>query len=351
MKSTSQFSKSPTIRKLLTDPNIVGVAKGLKKRGGKPTNLQSVVFFVKKKLPPSTVTPGTMVPETILFEGYQGSLYRTDVVEVGEIWALGVVPKGVNLKKRQRPAFPGVSIGHKDITAGTFGFVAHAKGTKVPLIVSNNHVLANSNDAAFGDHILQPGPADGGASYDQIGSLQRFVPISFSEEPAQCPVGKVVAWLLNALMLATKRRTRFLTTTVKQDVNLVDAACAIPLNEDDVTQEFVGMDWGKIGGMASVFPGDIVFKRGRTTEVTGGSVQYVGATVKVNYGQGKVATFEDQILLDNMSQGGDSGSAIVQINEGEEPTMLVGLLFAGSDQVTIANTASNVLSALKLEIP
>jgi V8-like Glu-specific endopeptidase len=42
-----------------------------------------------------------------------------------------------------------------------------------------------------------------------------------------------------------------------------------------------------------------------------------------------------------MSQGGDSGSAVL-----DEKNQLVGLLFAGSDTTTIINRIENVFSAL-----
>ena len=66
----------------------------------------------------------------------------------------------------------GVSIGHYAITAGTPGAFVKDKTTAETLILSNNHVMANSNDASIGDAILQPGPADGGKSpQDRIAAL------------------------------------------------------------------------------------------------------------------------------------------------------------------------------------
>ena len=57
---------------------------------------------------------------------------------------------------RHRPAPLGVSIGHPDITAGTLGFKVK-DGAGNSYILSNNHVMANSNQASIGDNILQPG--------------------------------------------------------------------------------------------------------------------------------------------------------------------------------------------------
>lgn len=80
---------------------------------------------------------------------------------------------------RLRAAPLGASIGHPDITAGTLGFkVKDNSGDSY--ILSNNHVMANSNNASIGDNILQPGPFDGGSDPgDKIGTLANFVEIKF----------------------------------------------------------------------------------------------------------------------------------------------------------------------------
>ncbi len=84
---------------------------------------------------------------------------------------------------KMRPAPGGISVGHVRVTAGTLGCLA--RGRRAPrnqrvLMLSNNHVIANSNNARFGDSIIQPGRADGGRSpRDQIAILERFVPIRF----------------------------------------------------------------------------------------------------------------------------------------------------------------------------
>jgi hypothetical protein len=87
-----------------------------------------------------------------------------------------------------------------------------------------------------------------------------------------------------------------------------------------------------------------VKKSGRTTGLTSGTVQLLDASVQVGYGAGKIALFTNQILTTNMSQGGDSGSLLVD-GEGKKA---VGLLFAGSDQVTIHNPIGFVKDALKV---
>ena len=82
-------------------------------------------------------------------------------------------------------------------------------------------------------------------------------------------------------------------------------------------------------------------KSGRTTGLTSGRVTVMAATVTVDYGGGRTAIFDDQVITTPMSAGGDSGSIIVN-SEG----YVVGLLFAGSDQVTIYSPWSYVAQAL-----
>jgi hypothetical protein len=82
-------------------------------------------------------------------------------------------------------------------------------------------------------------------------------------------------------------------------------------------------------------------KSGRTTGLTTGSIEQIDVTVNVQYSENQIAIFTDQLLAGAMSQGGDSGSAVL-----DESNQLVGLLFAGSDTTTIINRIENVFSAL-----
>jgi hypothetical protein len=89
-----------------------------------------------------------------------------------------------------------------------------------------------------------------------------------------------------------------------------------------------------------------VCKSGRTTAFTTGTIRVLEATMTVNYGLDRVATFEGQIVSTAMSQGGDSGSLLVT----NDTHHAVGLLFAGSSQATIFNPIQAVLDQLRVEI-
>ncbi len=134
---------------LMAKPNVIGVGTGYKVSDGERTEELCLVTLVRQKVPPSALQADAMVPKSI--EGV-----RTDVIEIGDVRALQT------RTSRWRPAPAGVSLGHYRITAGTFGCLVRDRASGAPLMLSNNHVLANSNDATVGDAILQPGPADGG---------------------------------------------------------------------------------------------------------------------------------------------------------------------------------------------
>jgi hypothetical protein len=233
------------------------------------------------------------------------------------------------------------------VTAGTLGCLVRKDGRRH--ILSNNHVIANSNDAAAGDPILQPGSADGGRDpADRIAELGEWVPIVFEGEQdngSTCPVANATVQALNAVAAALGSRTRL--RAVRQDrasqapENLVDCAIAVPLDERDVTDEI--LEIGTIAGLAEGTLGMGVQKTGRTTGLTASSIQQIDVTVRVSYGPGRTATFADQLLAGAMSQGGDSGSAVLSADN-----RLVGLLFAGSTNTTILNRIQNVFQALQV---
>jgi hypothetical protein len=125
-----------------------------------------------------------------------------------------------------------------------------------------------------------------------------------------------------------------------QAANQVDAAVARPNANADVLDEI--LEIGVVSGTLPAELGMAVRKSGRTTGLTTGEIIVMEATVTVSYGPGKDAVFENQLIMGPMSQGGDSGSLIVAGGS----LQAVGLLFAGSEQSTIASPIEAVLSCL-----
>jgi len=327
---------------LFAKRGVVGYGRARKIKAGIDTGMECIAVFVEKKLPKDKLALNNIIPKSI-----DGVL--TDVIETGKIKALERTGKYL-------PAPGGCSIGHYAITAGTLGAIVKETGVEPPppepppdqpppdntcpiavawvgvgnflagifgrkskiwkvgkkdvapagtrLILSNNHVLANSNAGKIGDAIYQPGPYDGGRAADKIASLLRFVPVNF-----------------------------------QGGYNTVDCALALPISDDLVSDEI--LEIGKVAGVReSVTVGTKIKKSGRTTELTTGSVLATDVVVQVDYG-GPVAFFEGQFVGGAMSAGGDSGSLCL-----DDQNMAVGLLFAGSDQVTIFNPISEVIKSL-----
>jgi len=318
---------------LLAKPNVVATGIGYKITNGRPTDELALICSVVVKQPKKSLTAKELIPARI-------QNIPTDVYPSGIIYALQ------DPTKRFRPAPGGVSIGHKDITAGTLGCLV--KKNETVYILSNNHVLANSNEGEIGDAILQPGPYDGGHfPEDRIAELSEFIPIQFKGGDgggtSPCPFARSAAAILNLLAAVVGSKSRLQPVRMKASENIVDCAIAKPLDPNDVKNEILRI--GKITGTIEGTLGMKIKKSGRTTGLTTGSIIQIDVTAEVSYGSNKVATFVDQLMAGNMSQGGDSGSAILN-----EENKLVGLLFAGSNTTTIFNRIQNVFDALHVSL-
>lgn len=245
---------------------------------------------------------------------------EVDIKYVGRIQKLETP---ATLQKRRRPLVVGCSIGHSKITAGTLGCFVKDRATGAIFILSNNHVLANENDAQEGDKIIQPGKIDGGkVSTDTIGQLKRFVKLK------------------------------------QTGANLVDCALSSIKASINSNQRKLG-SFGNIAGLgpAVVVDGTEVRKVGRTTGETEGRVTaFELDNVVVTYDIGDLR-FDDQIEIEgagskSFSDGGDSGSLIFDKQLGA-----VALLFAGGDEggsngmgLTYGNPIRAVLDALKVDL-
>jgi hypothetical protein len=263
---------------------------------------------------------------------------EVDVRYVGRVAKLASPPPD-RMTTRQRPLRIGSSVGHFAITAGTIGAFVHratgilaTDGTPLdpnethtqPLILSNNHVLANENAGQVGDAVLQPGTYDGGTDEDRVAALESFVTLDAT------------------------------------GTNLVDAALARVDAGIECDLTSLGGEVRLTGVLDLVESGlENVRKIGRTTGITEGRVTAFDLdNLVVNYETGNLR-FDDQLEIESttrspFSRGGDSGSLIVTSSlETPAEGLAAGLLFAGSDQggrlglgLTYANPIAPVLSAL-----
>lgn len=228
-------------------------------------------------------------------------------------------------RKRTRPLKIGSSISHGKVTAGTLGCFVRDRGGCIYLL-SNNHVIANQNNANNGDNICQPGTYDGGSiEKDSVAKLKKFI-------------------------------------SINEKNNLVDAAIAMT----EVIGDYTSLDsLGKLNGQYDdeIEPGQIVAKFGRTTGVTLGRVTAVEVdNVGVGFTEG-VKFFDQQIEIEGAEdvafcQGGDSGSMVVSARDGRGGKhFALGLLFAGGPRggsngkgLTYVNYMTNVFKALEVSL-
>lgn len=303
---------SETVKKELLEHRYVTAVGHGDGRGERHKNdEQAVVAFVKEKKAESELDEDDLLPKEV--DGV-----KVDVQPVGEIGIEDITPQKphdtgeINTTEEYRPNPQGVSIGHPDVTAGTAGFIAWQKKEKngveypEPVGVTNNHVGANVNKAEPGDNIIQPGSYDGGNNTDEdrIGELHDYIKIEEEDNLVD------VSWY----------------TIDGRDSNSYIPGIGVPTETSKVSK------------------GEEVQKFGRTTGLKQGKVLSTDARIRVRFGDG-IKEFKDQILVESISAGGDSGSAVLN-QQGE----LAGLLFAGSDKVTVANKIGNVLEKTGLSL-
>lgn len=288
--------------RLLSIPGVVGV--------GSPG--KTIKVYVESLNPVEAELPASI--DGIPVEAMKvGKIYALSLLEFSTYsinWQYpqgGIYPKAaVDAQRvsRLRPVIGGVSIGHPEITAGTMGTSLDFLGVNYGM--SNNHVLANASTrqvprASNGDPILQPGPYDGGTLADKVGTLKKYIPMD------------------------------------RNAMNRVDVAVYAPTEK--LSNEMY--DTQPLTGITQPTVGKIMVKSGRTSGLTQAAILDIDATIAVSYDEFE-AQFEHQVVTDYMSSGGDSGSA------GQIDGKFAGLLFAGSEVVTVFNRPDLVMSALNL---
>ncbi|KKN86860.1 hypothetical protein LCGC14_0264190 [marine sediment metagenome] len=328
-----RFSFEQVERECDKRKTIIGYSRKLRPRikGGETQFFQTILNFphhrgviriyVAEKKALSLLSRAEQIPAKI------GGI-ETDVVAIGEVNALTSPPPGPGTG-RLSSLMVGCSIGHKDITAGSMGRIVLKDGE--PRILSNNHVLANVNQGIPGDKIYQPGPLDVregiGVELSEVyecGVLDEFVPI----------VAKG---------------------------NLVDAALAIPTKRSWFSRTTVGgSSLSPLTDIEEPEIGAICEKHGRTTGRTSLKLLDDAAVIQVGFGPDDVREFVDQLMFQAADgngagiAGGDSGSLVYRSGS-DGMVRNVGLIFAGSSTVALANKMANVVAAfsspLSLDTP
>ena len=200
--------------------------------------------------------------------------------------------------------------------AGTLGALVSRDG--VLYILSNNHVLTRFGATAIGENILQPGMADVHCS---------------------APLANVVATYPGDLVpLGSHNVDTALAKVIPGQVDASGSLLGLGIPCSSTAAPAVGLQ---------------VIKAGRATGTTTGTVQAIDVIATVRYqtqcgggGNTFTQTFTHQVTIApaDFSAGGDSGS-LVLTNSDPANRHPLALIFAGNDNVTIANPIADVVAA------
>ncbi|MGB6483620.1 MAG: hypothetical protein WBE86_09055 [Candidatus Acidiferrales bacterium] len=229
----------------------------------------------------------------------------------------------------------GGNINDEDATecaSGTLGSLVVRAGTQY--ILSNNHVLADSDAGTIGDGITQPGLIDApnpcfSTGTNTVAHLSQFIDLQESNPPADAAIAQVVTS----------------PASVDSDGTIIElgdsAPNGIPTDEPPAST---------ILPVSSLVPDSTaVAKSGRSTGLTCSTVESTDFEVSVQYQEGLggnsfTVVYDNQIAINGgtFSAAGDSGSLIVS-QAGAQP---VALLYAGSSTETVGAPVAVVLASL-----
>lgn len=150
--------------------NVTGIGAGIQQVNLVMTGTPSLLVFADQKRPIETLETNQVIPKEI-------TGIKTDVIQTGYLFARTQQTLQFDTQAiftRVRPAKGGYNVAHRNVTAGTIATCVYdilpngstnppAHGYGIPnryYILSNNHVLVNSNNANIGDPMLQPSPID-----------------------------------------------------------------------------------------------------------------------------------------------------------------------------------------------
>lgn len=228
-----------------------------------------------------------------------------------------------------------------DCCSGTLGSLLKGSDNKLYLL-SNNHVLARSDQASVGDAIIQPGlidnnctPSGEGAGTMPVGSLTAWLPLNTSATNVDAAIAQVASGA----------------------VDITGSILEMGAKQPDGTLAAAPPGISSTGGKGEAASLQMkVAKSGRTTGQTCASVSAIKLDVNVDYyldcaetAPYLSKTFTNQLAIsgNGFSDAGDSGSLVVDSGNAEP----VGLYFAGGRDASgvshaIANPVADVLSEL-----
>jgi hypothetical protein len=216
-----------------------------------------------------------------------------------------------------------------DCASGTLGSLVKDQANNL-YILSNNHVLADSDQGKVGDAVIQPGLVDTGcvqlaagvAGITQVGQLTYFVPLLYPPTVPNPPVTNVDAALATTNATSVDASGAIIALGASGGGNNQIAAAAPAAGTGEVLTS---------ANLNSIH----VAKSGRTTGLTCSTVDTISTTIQVQYFLDAAETqpytnktYTNQIGMPGnyFSDSGDSGSLVVDTANAQP----VALFFAGS---------------------
>jgi len=234
-----------------------------------------------------------------------------------------------------------------DCCGGTLGALV-ADGEHNQFILSNNHVLAESDQGKIGDTIDQPGLIDNacrplsqpGSTVRSVGALRYYVPLATSQTNVDAALASVTPGAVNP------------DGSILHLGSIGSGASGSIGSAPPMAGTGEALNAANLAGLH-------VAKSGRTTGLTCSTVDSVALTVKVDYYKDcaetqpyYTKTFTGQIGIsgNSFSDSGDSGALIVDANNAQP----VGLFYAGGTDghgngLSVANPIGDVLDELSTQ--
>jgi hypothetical protein len=209
--------------------------------------------------------------------------------------------------------------------SGTLGSLLVRNGTYY--ILSNNHVLANSDQASLGDPVVQPGLIETHCSISgtqTVANLTAFINLESGGGNVDAAIAQIIPG------------------AVDTSGSILSLGATANGNTPDAGPPHQGM-----GILATI--GENVAKSGRTSGLTCSTVSATNLSVSVTYqkqcngGSSFNVSYTNQIAISGsgFTIPGDSGSLIVDQNTADP----VALLYGGSDTEAVGNPVADVLAA------
>lgn len=288
---------------LLKIPGVVAVDIDRKVTDGKTTDQMAIVVHVREKKSKRALKASEVIPAEI--DGVVTDVIEEDIIPFPRMMAVADIQPAIDAATYATLS-GGMSIGpcrsiYKTppevpaagyyVFVGTLGAMVRDRASGATMALTNFHVAAVDTGWAAGDAMAQQSLVDGGS----------------------CPAN------------------RFGTLTRAQLTDQVDGA-VITVDSGKASDCSI-LQIGDVAGTVAPTVGAHVRKRGRTTELTHGTVLSTDVTLSLDYGDGiGVRTLKHQIRIQAdaahnvaFGRGGDSGSVVVDDNRN-----VMGLYFAGN---------------------